>query len=81
MEGEGIGRSCDPAAPLIDPHLRDPLGPSAPVQRGALSENIRRLGLTGSMDSVDEGCENAPIESFRGSMRIEVLTDRAGRGP
>jgi putative transposase len=39
----------------------------------AFSENIRRLGLLGSMGTVGDCYDNAPMESFWGSMQIELL--------
>ena len=39
----------------------------------AFSENVRRLGLLGSMGTVGDCYDNAPVESFWGSMQIELL--------
>jgi transposase InsO family protein len=39
----------------------------------AFSENVRRLGLLGSMGTVGDCYDNAPMESFWGSMQIELL--------
>ena len=39
----------------------------------AFTENIRRLGLLGSMGTVGDCYDNAPMESFWGSMQIELL--------
>jgi putative transposase len=39
----------------------------------AFTENVRRLGLLGSMGSVGDCYDNAPMESFWGSMQIELL--------
>jgi len=39
----------------------------------AFSENVRRLGLMGSMGTVGDCYDNAPMESFWGSMQIELL--------
>ena len=39
----------------------------------AFTENIRRLGLFGSMGTVGDCYDNAPMESFWGSMQIELL--------
>jgi len=39
----------------------------------AFTENVRRLGLVGSMGTVGDCYDNAPMESFWGSMQIELL--------
>jgi transposase InsO family protein len=39
----------------------------------AFTENVRRLGLLGSMGSIGDCYDNAPMESFWGSMQIELL--------
>jgi transposase InsO family protein len=39
----------------------------------AFTENVRRLGLIGSMGTVGDCYDNAPMESFWGSMQIELL--------
>jgi len=39
----------------------------------AFTENVRRLGLMGSMGTVGDCYDNAPMESFWGSMQIELL--------
>jgi len=39
----------------------------------AFTENVRRLGLLGSMGTVGDCFDNAPMESFWGSMQIELL--------
>ncbi len=39
----------------------------------AFTENVRRLGLISSMGSVGDCYDNAPMESFWGSMQIELL--------
>jgi transposase InsO family protein len=39
----------------------------------AFSENVRRLGLVGSMGTAGDCYDNAPMESFWGSMQIELL--------
>ncbi|MHB1970235.1 MAG: transposase, partial [Acidimicrobiales bacterium] len=38
----------------------------------AFSENVRRLGLVGSMGTVGD-CYDAPLESFWGSVQIELF--------
>lgn len=42
----------------------------------AFTENVRRLGLLGSMGTVGDCYDNAPMESFWGSMQIELLNRR-----
>jgi transposase InsO family protein len=39
----------------------------------AFTENVRRMGLVSSMGSVGDCYDNAPMESFWGSMQIELL--------
>lgn len=39
----------------------------------AFTENIRRFGLMGSMGTIGDCYDNAPMESFWGSMQIELL--------
>ena len=39
----------------------------------AFTENVRRLGLLGSMGTVGDCYDCAPMESFWGSMQIELL--------
>ena len=39
----------------------------------AFSENVRRLGLVSSMGTVGDAYDNAPMESFWGSVQIELL--------
>jgi putative transposase len=39
----------------------------------AFTENVRRYGLLGSMGTVGDCYDNAPMESFWGSMQIELL--------
>lgn len=40
------------------------------------SETIRQRGLLGSMGTVGDGYDNSPMESFGGSMQIELLDRR-----
>src|ERR1022692_3572291 len=39
----------------------------------AFSQNVRRYGLLGSMGTIGDCYDNAPMESFWGSMQIELL--------
>jgi transposase InsO family protein len=45
----------------------------------AFTENVRRLGLTSSMGTVGDCYDNAPMESFWGSMQIELLNRQPWR--
>jgi putative transposase len=45
----------------------------------AFTENVRRLGLLSSMGTVGDCYDNAPMESFWGSMQIELLNRRTWR--
>jgi putative transposase len=45
----------------------------------AFTENIRRLGILGSMGTVGDCYDNAPMESFWGSMQIELLNRQKWR--
>ena len=45
----------------------------------AFTENVRRLGLQASMGSVGDCYDNAPMESFWGSMQIELLNRQKWR--
>ena len=43
------------------------------------TENVRRYGLLGSMGTVGDCYDNAPMESFWGSMQIELLNRKKWR--
>jgi transposase InsO family protein len=45
----------------------------------AFTENVRRRGLVSSMGTVGDCYDNAPMESFWGSMQIELLNRRRWR--
>ncbi|HEX7165964.1 MAG TPA: IS3 family transposase [Acidimicrobiales bacterium] len=45
----------------------------------AFTEHVRRLGLISSMGTVGDCYDNAPIESFWGSMQIELLNRQRWR--
>ena len=45
----------------------------------AFTENVRRLGLVNSMGTVGDCYDNAPMESFWGSMQIELLNRQRWR--
>jgi putative transposase len=82
--GWAIDRRCDAA--LVNDALSKagasrPTSPSTVVHSDhgsqftswAFSENVRRLGLISSMGTVGDCYDNAPMESFWGSMQIELL--------
>jgi putative transposase len=45
----------------------------------SITENVRRLGLLSSMGTVGDCYDNAPMESFWGSMQIELLNRQKWR--
>ncbi len=45
----------------------------------SFTENVRRLGLVGSMGTAGDCYDNAPMESFWGSMQIELLNRKRWR--
>jgi putative transposase len=45
----------------------------------AFTENVRRLGLISSMGTVGDCYDNAPMESFWGSVQIELLNRKRWR--
>jgi putative transposase len=45
----------------------------------AFTENVRRLGLISSMGTIGDCYDNAPMESFWGSMQIELLNRQKWR--
>ena len=45
----------------------------------AFTENVRRLGLLSSMGTVGDCYDNAPMESFWGTMQIELLNRKKWR--
>jgi transposase InsO family protein len=45
----------------------------------AFTENVRRLGLQSSMGTAGDCYDNAPMESFWGSMQVELLNRRRWR--
>ncbi len=49
-----------------------------PKQAWAFTENVRRLGLEGSMGTIGDCYDNAPMESCCGSMQIELLKKNPG---
>jgi putative transposase len=82
--GWAIDRRCD--APLVNDalakaHASRASAPGTVIHSDhgsqftswAFTENVRRLGLTSSMGTVGDCYDNAPMESFWGSMQIELL--------
>ena len=57
----------------------DPFGPRSQFTSWAFTENVRRLGLISSMGTVGDCYDNAPMESFWGSMQIELLNRQSWR--
>jgi hypothetical protein len=59
---------------------RDPLGPrQSKFTSWVFTENVRRVGLLSSMGTVGDCYDNAPMESFWGSMQIELLNRQKWR--
>jgi transposase InsO family protein len=87
--GWSIDRRCESA--LVNDALamaRDSRSPSSTIihsDHGAqftswgFTENVRRYGLMGSMGTVGDCYDNAPMESFWGSMQIELLNRQKWR--
>ena len=82
--GWAIDRRCE--APLVNDALTKagasrPTTPSTVIHSDqgsqftswAFTENVRRLGLLSSMGTVGDCYDNAPMESFWGSMQVELL--------
>ncbi len=82
--GWAIDRRCEAA--LVNDALAKagtsrPSGPATVIHSDhgsqftswAFTENVRRLGLISSMGTVGDCYDNAPMESFWGSMQIELL--------
>ena len=60
------------------PVLHRPVEP-AQFTSWAFTEDVRRLGLLSSMGTVGDCYDNAPMESFWGSMQIELLNRQKWR--
>jgi transposase InsO family protein len=60
------------------PALRRSIEPSQ-FTSWAFTENLRRLGLVASMGTPGDCYDNAPMESFWGSMQIELLNRQKWR--
>jgi transposase InsO family protein len=54
-------------------------GESGQFTAWTFTENLRRLGLLSSMGTVGDYYDNAPMESFSGSMQIELLNRKKWR--
>lgn len=68
----GASRTTSPATVIHSDH-------GSQFTSWAFTENARRLGLLSSMRTVGDCCDNAPMESFRGSMQIELLNRQTWR--
>jgi putative transposase len=88
--GWAIDRRCDTALvndALAKASASRPTSPSTVVHSDhgpqftawAFTENVRRLGLVISMGTVGDCYDNAPRESFWGSMQIELLDHQRWR--
>jgi putative transposase len=88
--GWAIDRRCE--ATLVNDALAKasgsrPTGPGTVIHSDhgsqftswAFTENVRRLGLVSSMGTVGDCYDNAPMESFWGSMQIELLNRQKWR--
>ena len=82
--GWAIDRRCEAALvndALAKASASRPTSPSTIVHSDhgsqftswAFTENVRRLGLVSSMGTVGDCYDNAPMESFWGSMQVELL--------
>ena len=82
--GWAIDRRCE--AVLVNDALQKastsrPTSPSTTIHSDhgsqftswAFTENVRRLGLVSSMGTIGDCFDNAPMESFWGSMQVELL--------
>ena len=56
-----------------------PLIESGQFTSWGFTENVRRYGLLGSMGTIGDCYDNAPMESFWGSMQIELLNRKKWR--
>ena len=71
----GASRSTRPATVIHSDHGSQP----RLKESWAFTENVRRLGLISSMGTVGDCYDNAPMESFWGSMQIELLNRQKWR--
>jgi putative transposase len=88
--GWAIDRRCDTALvndALAKAHTSRTSAPGTVIHSDhgsqftswAYTDNVRRLGLTSSMGTVGDCFDNAPMESFWGSMQIELLNRQPWR--
>lgn len=66
IDKAGAARTASPRTVIHSDH-------GAQFTSWAFTENVRRLGLLSSMGTVGDCYDNAPMESFWGSMQIELL--------
>lgn len=62
----GVSRSTSPSTIIHSDH-------GSQFTSWAFTENVRRLGLVSSMGTVGDCYDNSPMESFWGSMQVELL--------
>ena len=88
--GWAIDRRCEAAMvndALVKASGARPTSPSTVIHSDhgsqftswAFTENVRKLGLVSSMGTVGDCYDNAPMESFWGSMQIELLNRQRWR--
>jgi putative transposase len=68
----GTGRPAGPGTVIHSDH-------GSQFTSWAFTENVRRLGLVSSMGTRGDCYDNAPMESFWGSMQIELLNRKRWR--
>jgi putative transposase len=68
----GTSRSTSPTTVIHSDH-------GSQFTSWAFTENVRRLGLVSSMGTVGDCYDNAPMESFWGSMQVELLNRQRWR--
>ena len=83
----GAARRASSTTPSPRPAPRGDVDPATVIHSDhgtqftswAFTENVRRLGLVSSMGTVGDCYDNAPMESFWGSMQIELLNRQKWR--
>jgi transposase InsO family protein len=66
IEEAGANRTTSPATVIHSDH-------GSQFTSWAFTQNVRRLGLLSSMGTVGDCYDNAPMESFWGSMQVELF--------
>ena len=88
--GWAIDRRCEAVLvndALAKAHRSRPTSPATVIHSDhgsqftswAFTDNVRRLGLNSSMGTVGDCYDNAPMESFWGSMQVELLNRQRWR--